>query len=106
MYALTSRLFRGSARAGLFGFAAVALLLMVEQPAQAATWGHLLSPFSAEREQLERDNYAAEERSIRREAGYRICSCETWRTGPAFTYPTAGYRLHAWREPPVVSVRY
>jgi hypothetical protein len=98
----------GLARARLFGLAAVGLLLVADQPAHAATWGHLLSPFSAESEQLEHDHYAAEERSIRREAGYRICSCETWRTGPShsFTYPTPIYRRHAWSASPVVSARY
>jgi hypothetical protein len=108
MRALTSRPSSGLARAGLFGIAAAGLFLAAAQPAHSATWGHLRSPFSAESEQLERDNYAAEERSIHREAEYWICSCKTWRTGPnwAFTYPTASYQRHVWSQPQAVSVRY
>lgn len=57
---------RGSARAGkarLVGLLISPFLLAAIQPAFATTWGHLRSPFSAESEQRERANLAAEERA-------------------------------------------
>jgi hypothetical protein len=67
---------------GLVGviIAAAAFQMTLAQPAGATTWGHLRSPFSAESEQLERANFAAEERAIRRErdsgsTGFWTASC-------------------------------
>jgi hypothetical protein len=53
-------------RARLPGLSAVALLLAIAQPASASNSGHLRGPFSLESQQRERDNFAAEERSLHR----------------------------------------
>ena len=70
MRLLTSRPSKGPGRTGLMNFAAAAFLLALAQPASATTWGHLRSPFSAESEQLERANFAAEERSMCRQTNW------------------------------------
>jgi len=73
------------ARTGRLRFMVAALLLGSAQPASAATWGHLRGPFSAESEQLERANFAAEERASCREtaelptAGQKAAPCRSWR---------------------------
>ncbi len=77
---------RQRARSGRLSFMVAALLLAAAQPASAATWGHLRGPFSAESEQLERANFAAEERASYRDtaelpaAGHQAAPCRTWRS--------------------------
>jgi len=85
MRILTSRPSKRPARTGVMGFVVAAFLLAVAQPACATTWGHLRGPFSAESQQLERANYAAEERSICREWG------ANWISAPRM----ATFRRHA-----------
>jgi hypothetical protein len=76
-------------------FAAAAVLLAVAQPAYATTWGHLRSPFSAESQQLERANFAAEERSIR--CGTGAMSAAFW-ASPTSARSTSTFRRHAWNK--------
>jgi hypothetical protein len=87
MRSLTSRQSQSGplVRTGRLRFLVAALLLVAAQPASAATWGHLRGPFSAESEQLERANFAAEERSAQRSTaelpsiGHRATPCRIWR---------------------------
>jgi hypothetical protein len=71
-----------TSRTRLIDVVVAASLLAAAQPVSATTWGHLRSPFSAESERVERANFAAEERSIRREAGARFstasCTARYW----------------------------
>ncbi len=90
MRSLTTRQCGPLDRACRLGFMAAGLLLMAAQPASAATWGHLRGPFSTESEQLERANFAAEERASHRDmaelaaagqgAVHRVASCRIWRS--------------------------
>lgn len=63
------------ARRALTAIAAVAVIVSTAAtPARAASWGHLLSPFSPEAQLRERLNYAAEQRDeLRAQATPVIC---------------------------------
>jgi hypothetical protein len=94
---------RRSNRAGLIEAAIAAFLLATAQPASATTWGHLRGPFSDESQRLERDNLAAQERSMRREAGTTSIGLDGWlSTGSGFTRSstcrTVRYRRHFWSD--------
>jgi hypothetical protein len=73
---------RRSARVCLAILALSAGLATGVSSAQAATWGHLRSPFSAESQLRERCDFAAEER-------------QELRSNRDVTFVEAGYRLSA-----------